>query len=83
MSKFQEGNKGKPKGAQNKVTKVIKEVIADLIDENNATFKEKLKKCSPYEYCRIHLELMKLITPRATELKVEDAVKFVIKRRDK
>ena len=33
MAKFTKGNAGKPKGAQNKLTKTVKETVADVFND--------------------------------------------------
>ena len=33
MAKFEKGNSGKPKGAKNKITKSVKEVVFDVFEQ--------------------------------------------------
>lgn len=58
---FSAGNAGKPKGAQNKTTRLVKEVFAAVFDELQSDKKANLKawaKENPTEFYRLAAKLI-------------------------
>lgn len=61
MAKFQKGNAGKPKGAKNKITKTVKEVVFDVFEQLQVDPKANLLnwgKENPTEFYKIAAKLI-------------------------
>jgi hypothetical protein len=59
--KFKEGNPGKPKGAVNKSTRIVKEVFADVFDKLQGDKKANLlkwAKANPTEFYKLSAKLI-------------------------
>lgn len=76
MAKFQPGNKGKPKGAKNKITRTVKEAVLDVFnklqDDPKANLLEWGKK-NPSMFYQIAAKLI----PTEVDAKVSEKVIFV------
>lgn len=69
--KFLPGNKGKPKGAKNKITREIQakvEWVLGLLDE---TVEEDLKKMKPPERIKLWSELQEYIRPKLQRVNLD------------
>lgn len=71
--KFSSGNPGKPKGAKNKLQTDLRSTIAEFLDSNFDTFKEKLDKLKPAEYARVYTSLIEFSIPkmRQSDVKID------------
>jgi len=61
MAKFEKGNAGKPKGAKNKITKTVKEVVFDVFEQLQVDPKANLfnwGKDNPTEFYKIAAKLI-------------------------
>jgi hypothetical protein len=61
MAKFEKGNSGKPKGAKNKITKTVKEVVFDVFEKLQIDRKANLLtwgKDNPTEFYKIAAKLI-------------------------
>lgn len=61
--RFTSGNKGRPKGTQNKAKKGLEEAVRDLVEGNLALVTKDLKKLKPRERVRAITDLMKFALP--------------------
>lgn len=64
---FEEGNslgKGRPKGAENKEKKQLREFINNILEEDQAKFKEELSKLTGIYYINTILALMEYSVPK-------------------
>ena len=69
MFKGTRNNKGRPKGSVNRATAKVREVYAQLLEENLDQLKEDFKKLEPKERIRLMLDMSKYVIPtlKATE----------------
>lgn len=83
MSKFQKGEGGRPKGAQNKETKKLRQFLADVLDNNQERFEEELLSLEGEKFVQAFSNLLEYCTPKLqrTELTgdVENPVQAVFK----
>ena len=55
--KFLPGNPGRPEGTQNKVTKIQREFIQSLLDDQQDKIKSELKKLTGKDYLNVVTDL--------------------------
>ena len=70
---FEKGNnfgKGRPKGASNKSTEIIKRSVSNLLENNIDTVQSDLDKMQPRDRVNVLLQFMKFVVPtqKAIEL---------------
>ena len=74
--KFQEGNPGKPKGAQNKVTAKARELFIATIEgqmEHIAEAFEKVRHDKPAEYLKILEKYAQYVVPKKVDVTTDNA----------
>ncbi|HMS29271.1 MAG TPA: hypothetical protein PKD32_05440 [Saprospiraceae bacterium] len=68
FSKKMSGNPiGKPKGAQNKITKEVKEYIKDFIENNLSSLQNDYNQLTPKERILVMEKLFKYVIPTQVE----------------
>ncbi len=70
MSKFEKGNKGKPKGAVNKVTQSARELFLETLEgqsEHIAEAFDKVRVESPSKYLDLFAKYAQYFVPKKTE----------------
>ena len=78
-TKFTKGNKGKPKGAQNKTTKRAKELVVELVEFGLPEAKEKLKAIKdPKDYLDALAKFISYVVPKQSEDVTKDRTITVI-----
>lgn len=63
---------GRPKGAKNKMTREVREVILEAIKEGQETFMDRFGSLQNRDFVRHYIELLKLIVPTPKEVHVYD-----------
>jgi len=65
FKKGESGNKsGRPKNAQNKETKKLREFLVMLAEDNEAKFKKELLKLTGSQFTQTYLSLLEYCTPK-------------------
>ena len=54
---------GRKKGSLGKVNSQVKGIIAELVEGEASTFKERLENLSDKDYCQIYIQLMRFVLP--------------------
>jgi len=54
---------GRKKGALGKVNSQVKGMIAEIVEGEVSTFKERLNNLSDADYCKTYLSLMRFVIP--------------------
>ncbi len=70
MAKFEKGNKGKPKGAVNKVTQSARELFLETLEGQSEHIAEAFKKVredSPSKYLDLFAKYAQYFVPKKTE----------------
>lgn len=70
MSKFEKGNKGKPKGAVNKVTQEAREIFLETLEgqaEHIAEAFDQIRKDNPRVYLETFAKYAQYFVPKKTE----------------
>ena len=70
MSKFEKGNKGKPKGAVNKITQTSRELFLETLEgesEHIAAAFEKVRRDNPRAYLDLFAKYAQYFVPKKTE----------------
>ena len=62
---------GRPKGSENKDTKIVKDFITSLIEDNKEQIKKDFLTIEPLERLKIMSDLMKFVVPIQKEVKSE------------
>lgn len=77
--KFTSGNKGRPKGSQNKETKELRERLSQLLDDNYSRFVTAFVELENEKMLRAYIDLLEYCTPKLnrTDLK-SDGQPFII-----
>ncbi len=55
--------KGRKKGALGKVNSEVKGMIAEIVESEASTFRERMDNLSDADYCKTYLSLMKFVVP--------------------
>lgn len=55
--------KGRKKGALGKVNSEVKGMIAEIVESEASTFRERLENLSDADYCKTYLALMRFVVP--------------------
>lgn len=79
MARFEKGNPGKPKGAINKLTKTVKEVVFDVFEKIQSDPSANLltfAKNNPTEFYKIAAKLI----PSDVNAKVQDVTEIKVVR---
>ena len=63
--------KGKPKGAENKLTKEIRAKIGLILNNNIDKVQTDLDKLEPKDRLNVLLQLMKFVTPQLKQIEVD------------
>ena len=66
--------KGKPKGAENKLTKEIRAKIGLILNNNIDKVQSDLDKLEPKDRLTILLQLVKYVTPQLKAMEVETTI---------
>lgn len=64
---FQKGNKygrGKPKGAKNKKTRIVENLMDSLVDDGADRFKKVINDSDDKEFIKIYMELLEYSLPK-------------------
>ncbi|MFN3759281.1 MAG: hypothetical protein ACK4SF_08705 [Algoriphagus aquaeductus] len=64
MAKFEKGNPGKPKGAKNKSTQLMKDRIQALFDDNFDKIQEDLESLEAKDRLKFLTDLMPYLMPK-------------------
>jgi len=64
MPKFQKGNPGRPKGARNKSTLLIRDRIQGLFDTNFETIQDDLESLEPKDRLKFLSDLLPYLAPK-------------------
>jgi hypothetical protein len=72
MSKFTHGNSGRPKGAINKTTKEVRELISNLISKELQTIEKYKAELTSKEWLELLIRLMPYSIPKAAPLEIEE-----------
>ncbi|MDQ3022691.1 MAG: DUF5681 domain-containing protein [Bacteroidota bacterium] len=73
FKKGESGNpKGKPQGAQNKISSQLREFLGDCLIDNQQKFKTSLSKLDDKEFTKIYLEMMQYVTPKLRQTEVKE-----------
>jgi hypothetical protein len=54
---------GRKAGAVNKVNSQVKRMIAEFVENEALTFRERMDNLSDADYCKIYLQLMRFVIP--------------------
>ena len=54
---------GRKAGAVNKVNSQVKGMIAEFVENEAPTFRERMDNLSDADYCKIYLQLMRFVIP--------------------
>ena len=79
--KFEKGKSGnvsgRPKGAENKETKKLRQFLGDLLEDNQDKFNEELLKLSGFQFIQAFSGLLEYCTPKLnrTDMKIQDTTK--------
>lgn len=68
MTKIKTG--GRVAGTPNKMTKMGRELIGAILNENVDYFKENLTKLKPNEFCDVYLKMMRYVLPQLTNVEM-------------
>lgn len=82
--KFQEGNSGKPKGAENKTTKAAKELFVSIMEGEVDHIKEsldKIRKSDPEAYLSTLSKFYPYFLPKKIEVDTPTNLTINVKRR--
>ena len=78
MPKFQKGNtigKGRPKGAENKSTEIVKRTIANAMELSESKLMQELNNLEGTEYINAYTKLARYIVPTLQSQAIEMDVK--------
>jgi hypothetical protein len=64
MAKFESGNPGKPKGAKNKSTLLMRDRIQSIFDDNSIRIQEDLESLEPKDRLKFLTDLMPYLMPK-------------------
>ena len=64
MAKFEKGNPGKPKGAKNKSTLIMRERILSIFDDNFDKIQEDLESLEAKDRLKFLTDLMPYLMPK-------------------
>ncbi len=72
MARFKKGQGGRPKGATNKTTKEVREVISNILCDNLEQLQNDIQELNPKERVKVLIDLAKFVVPtlKATDLSV-------------
>jgi hypothetical protein len=54
---------GRKTGSTNKVNSQVKGMIAEFVESEASTFRERLENLSDADYCKTYLQLMRFVIP--------------------
>lgn len=64
MAKFEKGNSGRPPGAKNKSTSLMRDRIQSLFDTNFETIQDDLESLEPKDRLKFMTDLMPYLMPK-------------------
>lgn len=64
MAKFEKGNSGRPKGAKNKASGLIRDRIQALFDDNFETVQDDLESLDPKDRLKFMTDLLPYLLPK-------------------
>lgn len=67
---FTAGEGGRPKGAQNKTSKQVKEILSDILSDEIEAMPERLNQLSDKERLDIVVKLLPYILPKQKEVEI-------------
>ena len=71
---FTAGEGGRPKGAQNKTSKQVKELLSDILSDEIEAMPERLNQLSDKERLDIVIKLLPYILPKQKELEISNDI---------
>lgn len=75
---------GRPKGSTNKISKEVRELISNVVEEQLNHMKESLEKVrkeSPSRYIELMTRLLPYVTPKFSSIEVQEEKKDLEKKR--
>jgi hypothetical protein len=76
MPQFQKGNQGRPKGAKNKSTQLIRDRIQNLFDENFETIQEDLESLNARDRLKFLADLIPYLLPKLQSTTYSEKIDF-------
>jgi hypothetical protein len=76
MPQFQKGNQGRPKGAKNKSTQLIRDRIQNLFDENFETIQEDLESLNARDRLKFLSDLIPYLLPKLQSTTYSEKIDF-------
>jgi hypothetical protein len=71
MFKGTPNTNGRPKGAKGKITTEIKELIANILQENQEDVKERFRNLPDADFIKTYIQLMRFIVPTPKQVTIE------------
>jgi len=68
ITTFKPGEGGRPKGAQNKTSKQVKEILSDILSDEIETLPERLNQLSDKDRLDIVIKLLPYLLPKQREI---------------
>jgi len=68
ITTFKTGEGGRPKGAQNKTSKQVKEILSDILSDEIETLPERLNQLSDKDRLDIVIKLLPYLLPKQREI---------------
>jgi len=75
QGRFLEGNTGKPKGAINRTTKDLKQMIVNFVNDKEKELHEIWNSLDNREKATLFVHLAKMVIPQKQELTTEEIIK--------
>ncbi len=72
MFKGVRNDAGRPLGAINKSTRLVKETIASILEDNLELFKERLLELNSKEFVKAYMDLTKYVIPTLKAVEIDD-----------
>ena len=76
MTQFQKGNPGRPRGAKNKSTQLIRDRIQNLFDENFETIQEDLESLNARDRLKFLSDLIPYLLPKLQSTTYSEKIDF-------
>jgi hypothetical protein len=74
ITSFTAGEGGRPKGAQNKTSKQVKEILSDILSDEIEAMPERLNQLSDKDRLDIVIKLLPYILPKQKELEITNDI---------
>lgn len=79
MFKGEQNKVGRPVGSGNVYNKVIKKMIADIVEHNLETLQAELDQMKPSEKARIIISLLEHVSPKLRSIETNDVTDTTFK----